>query len=242
MADGTAATAHGGNSARTRSKRRAFIEIAIAYVLIMTVIWSPRPAQRYLWILAVAALATMTCLSWDGLKAMGLRRKNFFRSLWVVGLALVLAAAALGVARELHTVHVHHGLLHVVKTYWAYVVWTFVQQFLMQCFFLLRFLRLLNDEKAAAFATAGLFALAHLPNPILTPVTLIWGFAACLIFLRYRNLYPLGMAHAIFGITIAITVPATMVHNMRVGLGYLTYSPTHRHAPLMQPQGPDGIH
>ena len=45
--------------------------------------------------LAVAALATMTCLSWDGLEAMGLRRKNFFRSLWVVGLALVLAAAGL---------------------------------------------------------------------------------------------------------------------------------------------------
>jgi membrane protease YdiL (CAAX protease family) len=101
---------------------------------------------------------------------------------------------------------------------------------------------LLNDNKAAAFATAGLFALAHLPNPILTPVTLIWGFAACLIFLRYRNLYPLGMAHAIFGITIAITVPGPVVHNMRVGLGYLTYSPTHRHAPSMQPQGPDGVH
>jgi hypothetical protein len=46
---------------------------------------------------------------------------------------------------------------------------------------------------------------------------------------RYRNLYPLMMAHAILGITVALTVPGPVVHNMRVGLGYLTYLP-HRHA------------
>ena len=69
-----------------------------------------------------------------------------------------------------------------------------------------------------------LFALAHLPNPILAPITLIWGFAACLLFLRYRNLYPLMIAHAILGITIAVAIPGPVVHNMRVGLGYVTYS------------------
>jgi hypothetical protein len=61
---------------------------------------------------------------------------------------------------------------------------------------------------------------------------LIWGFVACLLFLRYRNLYPLMMAHAILGITVALTAPGPVVHNMRVGLGYLTYNP-HRHAHRM---------
>jgi membrane protease YdiL (CAAX protease family) len=82
---------------------------------------------------------------------------------------------------------------------------------------------------------AVIFAVAHLPSPILTPVTLIWGFAACLLFLRYRNLYPLAMAHAILGISIAITIPGPVDHNMRVGLGYLTYGHTHKPAPLPQP-------
>jgi hypothetical protein len=77
--------------------------------------------------------------------------------------------------------------------------------------------------------TAVIFALAHLPNPILTPVTLLWGLAACLLFLRYRNLYPLAMAHAIFGICIAITIPGPVSHNMRVGLGYLRYRPRGEH-------------
>jgi membrane protease YdiL (CAAX protease family) len=81
-------------------------------------------------------------------------------------------------------------------------------------------------------AAALLFAAAHVPNPFLIPATLIWGFVACLLFLRYRNLYPLMMAHAILGITVAITVPGPVVHNMRVGLAYLTYYP-HMHAPHM---------
>ena len=36
------------------------------------------------------------------------------------------------------------------------------------------------------------------------------------------------MAHAIFGIAVAITFPAATIHNMRVGLGYLRYR-TPRH-------------
>ncbi len=107
----------------------------------------------------------------------------------------------------------------------------------MQDFMLLRLLRFL-PEKAAVAATAVLFALAHLPNPILTPLTLLWGLAACTLFLRYRNLYVLAVVHAILGVTLAITVPANAIHNMRVGRGYLTYRPhgQHRVPSLSQPQ------
>lgn len=238
MAHGAAAV--GGNSAESGGKRRALLEIALAYALILAVIWTPRPLQRFLWLAAVGAVATMIVLSHEGSEVFGLRTKNFFPSLWVVGAALALAAVALATADGLHTLRVPSGFIHFIATYWAYALWTFVQQFLLQGFFLLRLLRLLPGPKSAAFAAAGLFALAHLPNPILAPVTLLWGFAACLLFLRYRNLYPLAMAHAIFGITIAVTVPGPVVHNMRVGLGYLTYA--HRHAPSLQPQGPDRIH
>jgi len=96
---------------------------------------------------------------------------------------------------------------------------------------------LLPGARSAAAAAAIIFAIAHLPNPILTSVTLLWGFAACVVFLRYRNLYPLALAHAILGITLAISVPGPVVRNMRVGLGYLTYGRTHRPAafPLAQP-------
>jgi membrane protease YdiL (CAAX protease family) len=68
-----------------------------------------------------------------------------------------------------------------------------------------------------------LFAIAHIPNPVLTVATFIWGFCCCLLFLRYRNVYTIGIAHGILGICFAITVPDRFHHHMRVGLGYLHY-------------------
>jgi membrane protease YdiL (CAAX protease family) len=228
MAEDSSSSSGKEKSGGARSRRRNLLEIAIAYTLILLVIWTPRPWQKLLWWVAAAAVAIITTISFDGLKAMGLRTANFFRSLWVAGAALLVAAAAIVVAIQLHTLRLPDGgPIAFIKTYWAYALWACVQQFLLLGFFLPRFLRLLPGTKSAAILAASLFALAHLPNPILTPVTLIWGLAACLLFLLYRNLYPLAMAHAILGITIAITVPGPVDHNMRVGLGYLTY---HHHA------------
>ena len=238
------------------SKRRALIELVVGYGLILLVIWTPRPLQRPLWLVAVGTVATMMCLPFDGLNALGMRRENFFRSLWVVGAALVFAAIAVTVSSGLHTLGLpepratdaggwsgfSESAKLVAQTYWGYALWTFVQQFLLQGFFLLRLLRLLPGPKSAGFVAAGMFALAHLPNPILTVVTLIWGFAACMLFLRYRNLHTLSMAHAVFGITIAITIPGPLIHNIRVGLGYLTYGDRHMAAMLPHPKGPNRIH
>ncbi len=254
-------TSENGNSsskvsATPEGKRRALLELAVAFVLILLVIWTPRPLQKFLWMVAAGTVATMMCLPFDGFNALGMRRKNFFRSLWVVGAALATAAVALAVSGSLHTLDLpaagaadtgawgtfSGNAKLVMQTYWGYALWTFVQQFLLQGFFLLRLVRLLPDPKSAAFAAAGLFALAHLPNPILTAVTLIWGFAACMLFLHYRNLHTLSMAHAIFGITIAITIPGPLIHNMRVGLGYVTYGHRHTTAQLIQPQRPDRVH
>ena len=209
--------------AATHSKRRDLLELAIAYGLILAVIWTPRPSQRFLWIVAAAFIAAVTCLSFDGRKAMGLRTANFFRSLWVVAVALAAAAVAAGVAAKLHTLRMPPGPVEFVRTYVAYAIWSFVQQFLLQAIFLSRLLRLLPNPAAAAVTAASIFAIAHLPNPILAPLTLILGLAACFVFLHYRNLYSVALAHAIFGIAIAMTVPGPVIHNMRVGLSYLAY-------------------
>lgn len=218
-----------------RSRRRDFFELAVGYGLILIVIWTPRPWQRLLWWVAAATIATMTVVSFDGLKAMGLRSTNLLRSLWMVGLALAMAAVAVALAVRLDTLHLPGGPLPVFRTYWAYTIWAFVQQFLLQAFFLSRMLRLIKNPGYAVAAAALIFAVAHLPSPILTMVTLVWGVAASLHFLRYRNLYSLGLAHAIFGIAIAVTIPGPVDHNMRVGLSYLNYTPTHKTTPSAQP-------
>jgi hypothetical protein len=212
-------------------RRRMVIELAVGYLLILAAIWTPRPWQGMFSLIVLAWVVAITCISFDGWRPMGLRLAGLLRSLWVVILALELSGLAVLLARRLHTLDSPVGAALLVKNFWGYGVWSFMQQFLLQDFFLLRLLHLLPSKKAAILAAAALFALAHLPNPLLTAVTLLWGAIACMIFLRYRNIYALGMTHAILGISLAVTVPGPVDHNMRVGLGYLRYQPgQHRHA------------
>jgi membrane protease YdiL (CAAX protease family) len=80
------------------------------------------------------------------------------------------------------------------------------------------------DTLSAVSVAAGMFAIAHLPSPILVVAALIWGFVACMLFLRYRNLYLLAISHAILGIAIGITIPPQLDHEMLVGRRYVTYT------------------
>lgn len=226
-------------SRRTPSKRRDLLEIFVPYALILGVIWTPRPIQKWLWCLAAAVILVIVVVSWEGRDAMGLRWKNLFRSLWIVLAAMAAATIGVVVAGHLHTLVRHGGPLWLIENYWLYAVWSFAQQFLLQCYFMVRFLRLLPRAWMAALAAALLFSMAHIPSYILVPSTIVWGFAACMLFVRYRNLFPLAIAHAILGITIAITIPGTVDHNMRVGLGYLRYNPrVHHHHPLLMHRSP----
>jgi membrane protease YdiL (CAAX protease family) len=205
------------------SRRRDLTELLVGYGLILIVIWTPRPWQRLLYAGAAIYLVVVLWRSFAGWAAMGLRPASFVRSLWVVGLALGIVAFAVAVALRLHTLQESNGIAGFVKRYWGYALWSFAQQLLLQDFFLARLMRLIGRRVPAALATAAIFALAHLPNPILTAMTVVWGFVACLLFFRYRNLYTLGMAHAVLGIAIAVTIPGPVTRNMRVGLGYLRY-------------------
>jgi hypothetical protein len=220
--------------AALRGRQRDFIELAIAYGLILLVVWTPRPWQLLFLGVAAASIAALAWFSFDGRQAVGLRMGGLLRSLWVAGLAMLLAAAALTLTERLHLVRLPGAVL-LLKGYWGYALWAFVQQFLLHTFFLSRLLRLVKDTGLAVTLAAILFAAAHLPNPVLTPVTLLLGLAACRIFLRYRNLYPLALAHAILGITIAIVAPKPANHNMRVGLGYLTYNAAPKTISSVQP-------
>jgi hypothetical protein len=218
-----------GTTGSARSKRRDWAEIAVAYALILAVEWTPRPWQRVLWLVAALGIVYIVWRSFEGWAATGFRAANLGRSIWIAGAALAVAAVAIIVAAKMGTLFLPDGPFVFISTYIAYAIWSFVQQFLLQGVFLLRFLRVMPGEHSAAIMTAVLFCLAHAPNPVLMPLTLAWGIAACLLFLRYRNLYPLMLAHAILGITVAMTIPGPTAYNMRVGLGCLRYR-QHMHA------------
>ena len=91
---------------------------------------------------------------------------------------------------------------------------------------LVRSLWILPSENAAVGVSAVLFAAAHLPNLPLTAAALVWGAISCALFLRYHNLYTLGLAQGLLGLCFAICIPDALHHHLRVGLGYLRYQGT----------------
>ena len=208
---------------KTACRRRDLLELSGIYSLILVVIWTPRPWQVGLWVIAAATMIYIAYLSFEGLRPMGLCTANLVRSLWAVAFAMAVAMIAVVLAGRFHTLHMPQTPWLFFRKYGLYVLWAAVQQIILQWFFLSRSLRLLPDATSAAALTAGLFAVAHLPNPILTLITLVFGLASCLFFLHYKNLVPLALAHAILGTCIGITIPGAIDHNMRVGISYLTY-------------------
>jgi hypothetical protein len=215
-------------------RNRTFFELVVGYGLILMVIWSPEPFRIALYFVTLGWIGYATGRSFSGWDVMGVKIGGLANSLWVVGAAVCLAGSAVFVAKQGQTLHSPRSLMRFTQSFWGYVLWSFFQQFLLQDFVLRRLLKLTSDRRVAVIGAAGLFALAHLPNSMLTVMTLVWGVVACLIFLRYRNLFTLGVVHAILGISVAITVPAAVQHDMRVGLGYLKYRPhlQHRHNPV----------
>ncbi len=196
----------------------------MAYTAILIVLWTPNPLQRILYWVACALIVTIVALRRQNIESLGLIGRNLRSSLWIVGLALVLAAISIFVAGRLGTLHPLHGQARIFSHVWGYLVWSLMQQFLLQIFFLSRLLRITSPAKAVAI-TAAIFAVAHIPNPILAAATLVWGACSCLLYLKYRNLYVLGLAHGILGICFAVTVPDHFHHHMRVGIGYINYHP-----------------
>lgn len=206
-------------------------ELCVGYGLILVTIWTPNPAQRVLYWVAFAWIAVTAFLRRRETAPNGLGLRGLLASLWIVATALVLSVAALLLARHLHTLHRLYGPLPVLTHVAGYALWALMQQFILQVYVLLRFLRLGLRRAPAIALAAVLFSLAHIPNPVLVGLTLIWGALACWLFLRYRNLYPLALAHGILGMCLAVTVPNHLNHHMRVGLGYLEYQAHHRDGP-----------
>jgi membrane protease YdiL (CAAX protease family) len=207
---------------RDRSRRRDWVEILVGYGLILAVIWTPSPYQQLVYWVPVVWIAGGTWLSFKSCGGMGWRVTNLLGSLWVVGVALVLAGIALAVSARVGALHAPAGVGLLVRTYIGYMVWSFAQQFLIMDFLLWRLLRLMTPKWAVLLA-ATVFALTHVPNPVLFPLTMVWGLVACVVFVKYRNLWSLGMAHAILGICVAVSFPVRLTHNMRVGTEYLRF-------------------
>lgn len=114
------------------------------------------------------------------------------------------------------------GFVQAMQSLAVYLPWGLLQQYLLNGYFLRRFEAGLS-RNPAGILTAALFCLAHSPNWLLMLVTAVAAPAAIWVYRRYRNLYFLGLAHALIGFALFMVVPDSVSHHLRVGPGWFTW-------------------
>jgi membrane protease YdiL (CAAX protease family) len=203
-------------------ERTALIEIGLVYGLILVAVWTPQGRlNRYVCLAAALATVGLSLRGCYSPSELGLNRP-------LSGAVVTLAAGVLlvGVIASLGLLLKSLGPPQPLPWLraWQYGVWSLLQQFILESFMYVR-LESLYGSRRAVLVAAFLFAVAHIPSPVLTMLSFLGALFFCEMFRRYRNIYALGVVHAALGLTIAASLPDSLMHHMRVGLGFLTYHP-----------------
>lgn len=214
-----------GALAATGLNHRMFVwlQLGTAYFFIEKALWAQSVATRNRWILMAAiAIVLFVIVDRPSIRRLGFGLPHG------LGLSLMMATSFLTALALIFAVHWAGGAIPANPTWpnlhtaWQYLIWALLQEFILQSFFFTRCEDLFGGS-AAVWVAGTLFAFAHLPSPLLTTFTLIGGLVFCEMFRRFRSLYPIGVVHALLGLTIALTMPDSVLHHMRVGIGYLRY-------------------
>jgi membrane protease YdiL (CAAX protease family) len=198
-------------------------QIVLLLVAMEGTLWSEGRAQGRWYVAALVVLVVCVLVSHPRVRALGIGLSGMKGAAWTVPVAALVCGATILAAAKLGTLALLHGPQPV---YWRsifYAMWALEQQFILNSFFYKRFEHLMGETTAAVVVTALLFSLVHLPNPVLVPATFVGGLLFVESFRRWRNIYPLAIAHAMFGLTLAITVPNEWIRHMRVGIGFLRF-------------------
>ena len=88
--------------------------------------------------------------------------------------------------------------------------------------------QLLGGGPRAVTLSAGIFALLHVPYPLLVGSTFVFGWVWVWLFRRGRRLAPLILSHAILAMVVFATLPDWVSHNLHVGRFEVERAPVYR--------------
>ncbi len=210
------------NFLMARSKSIApLVEISAMTALLLSFIWlwsgSFNGDFLFLLVLYFGLGIWSHIRSGENARIIGIRIDNLWPALLnALRVTIPMCAAALisgGIVGSFHYPSFSSSLGSIS---WGWI-WGTAQQYGLLCFFYRRLIELLPSRKRAMIVAGTFFALFHLPNPFLVPVTFLAGTLSCWLYDREPNLFVLGAMHSIISFVIAKSLPATLTNNMIVG-------------------------
>jgi hypothetical protein len=193
----------------SRTARRALLwHLVLLYAALEGALWTAGLPQRVFIVLTATLAIAWTLSDRQLLPELGLDPRSIGRGWWIGPIGAALGGLVLLASWHWQTLRWPANPASVYAGVLLYIVWALIQQFLVQSFFFLRLEQLLHSGRRAAIAAALLFASAHILSGL---------------FRRYRTLYLLAVAQAFLALSISVSVPETVLHDMRVGIGYFCY-------------------
>ncbi len=206
--------------------RLLLLEVTGVFALILIRIWIWRKNEVVI-VAIVAALASWIFRKYSK-KRLGIKPHAFSkRHLAAIVVILFFAGKSVFTLYLLGTLtnpllHFQANDVHALpKALGFYFGWAFFQQLWLNGYFAVNlkklFRRLPHYRTLTYLAVGMLFAIIHLPNPVLVITTLIGGSYSCYFFFRTRNLYILALAHALIAIAIGYFLPTYLHHHLSIG-------------------------
>jgi membrane protease YdiL (CAAX protease family) len=208
--------ADGAARIASRDRRATLARLLFPIALIEVALWAPLPIGILFGICALWYISRQVYNAASNARSLGLDFSGLLRESWLLGATVALALSILAAAYFSGSLHRLWGLRHPWYGVTLYIVWAFVQEFMLQCF-CLPMLRAMVSRASAFLLSGVVFAVVHLPNPNLTLVAFFAGVALTAIYARKKNLYVVALIHGVLGLTLAVSAPDAWFHQLRVG-------------------------
>lgn len=163
------------------------LNLKLPYIILVTLFWLSYFIYR-------------TCTEKELYKYWGLSLSNakpLFKIVASVGVVLIAVIVIYGVYIE-----PIHWSVHILFVLLVYPIWGLIQQFLIMSLFagnIHDFRGKNTGGMITVLLTSILFSIVHYPSFPLMFATLVMAIIYSYLFLKYRNIIPLGLFHGIIG-------------------------------------------